>query len=659
MNVFKQPVAFESLALGIVLWLSICAAAPQEPNKPAADKPKLDAYGDPLPPGAIARLGTLRMRHQGWVDSVLFSPDGTKLASMSKADQCVRLWDVATGKELERFDEDSLGSLAFSHDGKWLATGKGTGVIVREVATGKRHRLAGCSLVAYSCDNKTLVGAGADGRLRGLVRLWKADTGEEISVFDGFDNPIQAIMPTPEGPILAAEVAINGKDETIRVWELPARREVLKVELHDEDGLFGRPHLAPNGRLLVAANDDGLRMWDLPTGQEVMQLKHGRPVAFSADSTRFVWGTPAHALIVTDLLLKKDLQVVLSNPPGITCGAISDDGKTLATGNRDRTISLYRVSDGKSLLSFHGHRTYISSLAFSPKDNNLLATGGGDGTVRLWEPRTGRELRVLQLQCPPGHPINHVPVVVSSVAFSPSGNQLAAACDDRIVRVWNTGDWTLQHELKEHTHITIKAVAFSADGKMLASGDYEGLIIVWDPVTGMPLRRLRWDLPYKSAAVLCLAFAPKGNLLASGGADRIIRFWDTVAGKETNRFDGLEGRVTALAFSPDGGILASAEDRKPALRLWDLNPLKQYAVIPRSQDYLISIAFSRDGSKFVSLGQNDPSVRFWNINKGEEVFSLLPPPMLAGPKASTELPLGSASRSTASCSLLPAWIRPF
>jgi WD40 repeat protein len=263
-----------------------------------------DQYGDPLPEGALNRLGTLRFGPADRVTALAFSPDSKTLASGGE-DLTVRLWNPTTGKEVRRFGEheDKIGAIGFSADGKVLASGSRAGEICfwdaatsRELRRFRGHDGAVISL-AFSADGKTLVSGGTDE----TVRFWDMASARELRQLGGGFGPAQAIAFSPDGKLLAT----GGWENTVRLWDLAASKEIRQFQGHRS--WVQAIAFSPNGRMLVSGSgDETVRLWEMTSGLE----RH-----------RF----PGH----------KD---------GVFCIAFAPDGKTLASAGADATILVWDVT---------------------------------------------------------------------------------------------------------------------------------------------------------------------------------------------------------------------------------------------------------------------------------------------------------------------------
>ena len=224
--------------------------------------------------------------------------------------------------------------------------------------------------------------------------------------------------------------------------------------------------------------------------------------------------------------------------------AFSPDGRLLASAGGDKTVRVWRAATGAPVHKLTGHKSGVSGVAFSP-DGCLLASAGDDKTVRVWEAATGAPLRTLT-----GHA-----GWVLGVAFSGDGRLLASAAEDGTVRVWEAATGAPLRTLTGHAD-QVYGVVFSPDGSTLASAGNDHTVRVWEDATGSAVR-VR-TLTGHTGWVSAVAFSPDGRQVASGGSDGTVRVWEAATGAPLRTLTGHAGWVLGVAFNRDGSLIASA-----------------------------------------------------------------------------------------------------
>jgi WD40 repeat protein/subtilase family serine protease len=292
----------------------------------------------------------------------------------------------------------------------------------------------------------------------------------------------------------------------------------------------------------------------------------------------------------------------------VTSVAFSPDGSLMASGGADRTIKLWRVSDGALVRTLTGHTGGVTSVAFSP-DGRLLASGSGlgDRTIRLWRVSDGALVRTLT-----GHTD-----WVNSVAFSPDGSLIASGSRDRTIRLWRVSDGALVATLTGHTD-GVYSVAFSPDGSLIASGSGDATIKLWRVSDGALVATLTGHTWY----VTSVAFSPDGSLIASGSGDATIKLWRVSDGALVATLTGHTDGVYSVAFSPDGSLIASGSG-DATIKLWRVSDGALVATLTGHTDWVDSVAFSPDGRLLASgSGRGDRTFRLWRVSDGALVRTL-------------------------------------
>jgi WD40 repeat protein len=648
--------------IGIAVYLT--AAWPATP--PQAGKAAADRMGDPLPAGALMRLGTVRFRHEAAVVQVAFSRDGKTLASAS-LDGTVRLWEAATGKELQRFAAGIGlqefpyfgGTLTFSADGKTLTLARYS-LYVWDLTAGKEVQHADALPANRPHDNALSAHFTAGGRILVAVnrdptlRLVDALTGKEFQRFDHLGR-VNFVSFSPDGRTLVALKRDNQGKETLHLNEIATGKERAPPIKMD---WCHAVVFAPDGRSLAISADRGVRLLDWPSGKELRHWEgHSGALAFSRDGktlavgsnqTVYLWSTATGEKLrpfssfqwVESIAFSPDGKTLAVgtgsymhrlHPTDDQCGGVihlwdtttgqrlgpkdahqdvalcvayAPDGKTLASGSRDRTVRLWDPATGKALAVWAGHEDQVLAVAFGP-GGKLLASGSQDKTVCVWDTATGQKIHRLQHEGG-----------VYGVTFSGDGTMLATA-DGLSARLWNARTGKQLHQWKARKQGGVYAVAFAADGKTLAwSGgqrvflpdDGDNDVHLVDPVTG----KEKGLLPGRMGdfAVCSLAFSPSGEQLATGHMNPYLCLWQPATGKLQHKIEArAEGTVT---FSTDGKWLAATGPLGDEVDLYEPTTGKKVREIRAGQGGVYAVAFAPDGRALASAGQNG-TILIWDL----------------------------------------------
>ena len=282
--------------------------------------------------------------------------------------------------------------------------------------------------------------------------------------------------------------------------------------------------------------------------------------------------------------------------------AYAPDGATLASGGDDGTVRIWDARTGQQQYELTGHTGPVSSVAYAP-DGATLASGGDDGTVRIWDATTGQQQYELT-----GHtgPVN-------SVAYAPDGATLASGGNDGTVRIW---DATTGQQQLASRHLLVLSVAYAPDGATLASGSADGTVRIWDATTGQQQRELTGHTDW----VRSVAYAPDGATLASSGDDGTVRIWDATTGQQQRELTGHTRWVRSVAYAPDGATLASSGN-DGTMRIWDARTGQQQRELTGHTGPVFSVAYAPDGATLASSG-DDGTVRIWDATTGQHQHEL-------------------------------------
>jgi len=431
--------------------------------------------------------------------------------------------------------------------------------------------------------------------------LWQLCQSDEI--FTLCQEPISTstVQISPDGKVLA----VRRGDGQIALWDWAARRRLAELPLLAGDiavnpfasSLSKDIDFLPFGRLLaIGSTDAGGRtdvvLWDADTGTERGRLPCRAAItslAASPDGKLLAIFAVDRRVAILDVQSKQECASLTVSLPVWLCGGVvqfSPDGDLLAVGDNDGTIHVWQWRSGADLeIPPQPPADGIMALAWSPTEPLLASTGGYEGrAIRLWNPLTGKLAGELR-----GHAD-----WIRALAFTANGQFLASASADRTVRVWRVADGTEFRRFQGHRD-EVWTVAFLPDGKTLVSGDRAGTVRFWslDATHRNPSHE---ELPEKVSAPPdnVLAFAPDSRTFVTACRDGRVRVWSTQPVRELEQPGLLGTNNYALDFSVDGRWLAVG-DRAGTVCIWDWPDRRVLANLPIPPVRFGILAFSPRG----------------------------------------------------------------
>jgi WD40 repeat protein len=481
--------------------------------------------------------------------ALAFRADSKLLASGGR-DGSVRVWDPASGKQLHEFPgpfpDGWIKSVALSPDGRFVAA---------------------ASNELLDQQSSTWLGD---------VKVWDLSSKQLLHTLKGHRGEVIDVTFSPDGQRLAS----TSDDQSVRVWEVKTGREIFTLRGADHWAAY-----SPDGKHLATGNWDGtVKVWDALQGQgpRIFGRHHSlwSQITFSPDGYRLAevsngWTNdrPRGGVKIWEVATARELRDLAADVGPVNDVAFSPDGLLVAAADADPKgkprIVIWNSHTGQEVLAIPGPWT---GFAFSP-DSRWLAAGGDtslkDSTaeVRFFDTATGKAVFSLK-----GHPDR-----VGSMAFSPDGRLLATSGGGAHdfekqrylpaeVKIWDLAGRQEIFSLKGHTG-PISTVAFSPDGQRLATAGNERMVRMWDPATGREL----WNVRH-AQRVNNVSFSRSGQRLAGGSADGSVKIWSTATGREVLDVDRFVGFNSYAIFSPDGQRLAASGGR--TLKVWDAMTLR-------------------------------------------------------------------------------------
>lgn len=562
--------------------------------------------------------------HADTITALAFSPDRRHLASGS-ADGMAKVWELGTRLELASYAgvTGGVAGVAISPDGRRVAAVGRDGMVhvwdnkTRSELCTIKDATPGPNSVVFSPDGRSLVVAG-----NGQVTLYDEYAAKTQSFVDT-GKRFTAVALSADGQRLAA----SGADGMVRVWDVGSGQEKHSVRLGQAVS-----HLiyTANGQgIILADNRRGVSVWFPENGRQISAFPGGTIATLSGDMRQLAYASDLGSVRVLDPTTSREVFALRSHAGPVSCITFSRDGARVATGSKDHAIKVWLAGPSElDVTDLTGHVGEVFAVTYSP-DGKTLATGGADGTLRLRDAITGQERRILFAHAPKRVPLQAPDQVhhlqgTTAIAYSNDGRVLASGGADGMLKVWNAASGEPLHAITAH-EAPISGVSFSPDGQLVATSSWDKTVKLWQAATGAPVRTLSGH----TLAVTRVAFSPDGGRLASSSWDQTLRIWDSQTGAPVSVLEWRSpaaGRVDpldSLCFHPDGKHLAAAPDRLGGdgdVKVFDLDTSTPVHSLGGHIYGIFQVVFSKDGRRLASVSC-DGGLKVWDMGTGHELFA--------------------------------------
>lgn len=585
---------------------------------------------------STGRLVRTMEGHAGGVRSVAFGPNDESLVSTG-IDRAIKLWDVKTGRLIWKVERQCCGPASFNHDGTLIVAARAK---IWEARTGRLIEKPFAGEFAAFHPRKNLVATNSGMN----IKLWDADAGVMVKDLGPAKFDVTSIAISPDGTKLAVGAGLYDNN-AVQIWDLNTYELKWTIEKHQksvEAVAFSRDskHLASFSR------DETVKVWSVQTGELVRTEKvhggWGGPIAFSPTDDTLAAGRgygvylsridkPGVARFIggeTNSVQK----TIFAGLLGGFSAEVSADGKYVAVGGAGRSVEIWERDTGRLA------RTLDTDIGcrFSPAKGSTDLAIYGLRAIQIIDPASGQALVTF----------GESKASILGIAFNSDGTRIFSAHLDGSIGIWDTKSGamldTLQVVAKREalSSESFSSIAVSPDGRFVVVGDSNQLVSLWD----VRARRKVWPADDKETAARLipashshgrspapeiisspgtyLAFSPDGTKIAMGvGYDENrpgspLFILDAATGDALKSLSGHSAGVIALAFSPDGKLLATGS-RDNTIRVWETKGWRPVGTYGGHDDDVDSVRFTPDG-KFIISASNDNTVKIWEAPGGDE-----------------------------------------
>ncbi|MFC1878751.1 AAA family ATPase [Chloroflexota bacterium] len=530
---------------------------------------------------------------------------------------------------------------------------------------------------------------------------------------DSPGGPLVRTIQEPTKPITGVAVTPNGQhiisgymDDTLIMWELASGREVRTFQGHRRVKVIGLVTergditVMPDGQKVISGSGDTLKIWDLASGRIVNKLKgHTHmisAVAVTPDGHYIVSGSWDKTLKVWDVASGHEVHTLKGHTDRITAVVVTPDGQHIISGSRDHNLKVWNISAAlnagivrenglcsEDVCTLKGHTDWITNVTVTP-DGQHTISGSLDGTLKVWEVTTGREVRTLKVCDMRLLNEKGIGRLFTSLPVTTDGRYIISGSSDDILKVWEFNTGREVNTLKGHTN-RITAVTLTPDGQHIISRSRDHTLKVWNISTALnaslfiggserskevltlqeqtsyitamvvtpdgqhlvissydlyPLKLLEVSSRRKvrkfqvhTRPITTLAVTSDGKNVISGCVDKTLKIWELESGRVVNTLKGHTDEITAVVVTPDGQHIISGS-RDHTLKVWNISAALNAGIVRENElcsekvrtlkghtDEITAVEVTPDG-KLVISGSYDKSLKVWDVATGREQRTL-------------------------------------
>ena len=484
--------------------------------------------------------------------------------------------------------------------------------------------------VSFSPDGKHVVSGSSDSRV-GVLAV-SGDVIIEHLRLEGHSEAVTCVAFSPDGKYIAS----GSLDRTVRIWGVMTGKEISEAIKRHLFGVFS-VCFTPSGNHIASRTWREIHIWDARTEQRIWKRyvdgltcfslsPDGGHIAGFGGAKLLLWNWKVDGVMKADGV-KKYFVGHDNVVNAVKSVAFSPDGCHVVSGSEDGTVRIWNIKTGKEVVEpLKGHTASVLSVYFS---RSRIISGSEDNTIRVWD----ADIPIVKKT---EHPITSHISAFSCVDFSPDGTYILSGSDDNTL--WVMDSKTGEEVMKRHV-LRVSSARFSPDGgSRIVSGSFDGCVTVWDAKTGKEIMTLRKGIP--DCAILCVGFSSDGmRIFASCGGT--IWVWDANTGPKliVELYDhrGLAGSLSSVELSPDGKFIVSNSMEldlqwpwptmsRPGpvygIPLWDVRErVNRNMGLLATRDYRVDlVCFSPSGSRIVTGSWN--TIQIWDVSTGQAIMTL-------------------------------------